>query len=30
MGDIRFVANGQLGSRHYLFTVQNGKLAVQP
>ncbi len=30
MGDIKFEANGQLGSRHYLFTVQNGKIVVQP
>ena len=29
MGDITFESNGQLGSRHYLFTVQNGKIAVQ-
>lgn len=30
MGDIKFEANGQLGTRHYLFTVQNGKIVVQP
>jgi len=30
MGDIKFETNGQLGSRHYLFNVQNGKIAVQP
>ena len=30
MGDVSFEANGQLGSRHYLFTVQNGKIVVQP
>jgi len=30
MGDITFEPNGQLGSRHYLFTVQNGKIVVQP
>jgi branched-chain amino acid transport system substrate-binding protein len=29
MGDISFEPNGQLGSRHYLFTVQGGKIAVQ-
>ena len=29
MGDISFEANGQLGSKHYLFTVQGGKIAVQ-
>ena len=28
MGDIAFEPNGQLGSRHYLFTVQGGKIAV--
>ena len=30
MGDITFEPNGQLGSRHYLFTVQGGKIVVQP
>ena len=30
MGDVKFEANGQLGTRHYLFTVQNGKIVVQP
>ena len=29
MGDVTFEANGQLGSRHYIFTVQGGKIAVQ-
>lgn len=29
MGDVAFEPNGQLGSRHYLFTVQGGKIAVQ-
>jgi branched-chain amino acid transport system substrate-binding protein len=29
MGDITFEPNGQLGSKHYLFTVQGGKIAVQ-
>lgn len=29
MGDITFEPNGQLKSRHYLFTVQGGKIAVQ-
>ncbi|HEY4067797.1 MAG TPA: ABC transporter substrate-binding protein [Burkholderiaceae bacterium] len=29
MGDVSFEPNGQLGSRHYLFTVQNGAIAVQ-
>jgi branched-chain amino acid transport system substrate-binding protein len=29
MGDITFEANGQLGSKHYMFTVQGGKIAVQ-
>jgi branched-chain amino acid transport system substrate-binding protein len=28
MGDITFAANGQLLSRHYLFTVQDRKIAV--
>ena len=30
MGDISFEPNGQLKSRHYLFTVVDGKIAVQP
>lgn len=29
MGDVTFEPNGQLGSKHYLFTVQGGKIAVQ-
>jgi branched-chain amino acid transport system substrate-binding protein len=29
MGDITFAPNGQLGSKHYLFTVQGGKIVVQ-
>jgi branched-chain amino acid transport system substrate-binding protein len=29
MGDVTFAANGQLGSKHYLFTVQGGKIVVQ-
>jgi branched-chain amino acid transport system substrate-binding protein len=29
MGDVTFEPNGQLGSRHYLFTVDGGKIAVQ-
>ena len=29
MGDVTFELNGQLGSKHYLFTVQGGKIAVQ-
>jgi branched-chain amino acid transport system substrate-binding protein len=29
MGDVTFEPNGQLGSKHYLFTVQNGKIVVQ-
>jgi branched-chain amino acid transport system substrate-binding protein len=29
MGDVNFEPNGQLGSKHYLFTVQGGKIAVQ-
>ena len=29
MGDVSFEPNGQLGSKHYLFTVQGGKIAVQ-
>lgn len=29
MGDIAFEPNGQMGSRHYLFTVQGGKIVVQ-
>jgi len=29
MGDITFEPNGQLGSKHYLFTVQGGKIVVQ-
>jgi branched-chain amino acid transport system substrate-binding protein len=29
MGDISFEANGQMKSRHYLFTVNGGKIAVQ-
>lgn len=29
MGDITFEPNGQLGSKHYLFTVQGGKILVQ-
>ena len=29
MGDVTFEPNGQLGSKHYLFTVQAGKIAVQ-
>lgn len=28
MGDVTFEPNGQLGSKHYLFTVQSGKIAV--
>ncbi len=28
MGDISFEPNGQLGSKHYLFTVQGGKIVV--
>jgi branched-chain amino acid transport system substrate-binding protein len=30
MGDLTFEPNGQLLSRHYLFTVQDGKIAVKP
>lgn len=30
MGDVTFEPNGQLKSRHYLFTVVDGKIAVQP
>jgi branched-chain amino acid transport system substrate-binding protein len=30
MGDVGFEANGQLRSRHYLFTVQDRKMVVQP
>lgn len=30
MGDITFEANGQLGSKHYLFTVQDKKIVVTP
>ncbi|MFT3805038.1 MAG: ABC transporter substrate-binding protein [Burkholderiaceae bacterium] len=30
MGDVTFEPNGQLGSRHYLFTVKDGKIVVQP
>ena len=30
MGDITFEPNGQLGSRHYLFTVQDKKIVVTP
>ena len=29
MGDVSFEPNGQLGSKHYLFTVQGGKIVVQ-
>jgi branched-chain amino acid transport system substrate-binding protein len=29
MGDVTFEPNGQLGSKHYLFTVQGGKIAVK-
>ncbi len=29
MGDVTFEPNGQLGSKHYLFTVQDRKIAVQ-
>jgi branched-chain amino acid transport system substrate-binding protein len=29
MGDITFEPNGQMGSRHYLFTVQDGKIIVE-
>jgi branched-chain amino acid transport system substrate-binding protein len=29
MGDVTFEPNGQMGSRHYLFTVQGGKIVVQ-
>jgi len=29
MGDVTFEPNGQLSSKHYLFTVQGGKVAVQ-
>ena len=29
MGDVTFEPNGQLGSKHYLFSVQGGKIAVQ-
>lgn len=29
MGDVGFEANGQMKSRHYLFTVNGGKIAVQ-
>lgn len=29
MGDVAFEPNGQLGSKHYLFTVQGGKIAMQ-
>lgn len=29
MGDLRFEPNGQLLTRHYLFTVKDGKIAVQ-
>ena len=29
MGDVAFEPNGQLGSKHYLFTVQAGKIVVQ-
>lgn len=30
MGDITFEPNGQLGSKHYLFTVQDKKIVVTP
>jgi branched-chain amino acid transport system substrate-binding protein len=30
MGDLTFEPNGQLQSKHYLFTVQGGKIAVKP
>jgi len=30
MGDVTFEPNGQLKSRHYIFTVVDGKIAVQP
>lgn len=30
MGDVSFEPNGQLKSRHYIFTVVDGKIAVQP
>jgi branched-chain amino acid transport system substrate-binding protein len=30
MGDITFEPNGQLGSKHYLFTVQANKIVVSP
>jgi branched-chain amino acid transport system substrate-binding protein len=30
MGDVTFEPNGQLKSRHYLFTVVDGKIQVQP
>jgi branched-chain amino acid transport system substrate-binding protein len=29
MGDVTFESNGQLGSKHYPFTVQGGKIVVQ-
>ena len=29
MGDVSFEPNGQLGSKHYLFTVEGGKILVQ-
>jgi branched-chain amino acid transport system substrate-binding protein len=30
LGDITFEPNGQLNSRHYLFTVENQKIVVRP
>lgn len=30
MGDVAFEPNGQMKSRHYIFTVDGGKIAVQP
>ena len=29
MGDLKFEPNGQLLSQHYLFTVQEGKIAMR-
>jgi branched-chain amino acid transport system substrate-binding protein len=29
LGDITFAANGQLANRHYVFSVQNQKMAVE-
>jgi branched-chain amino acid transport system substrate-binding protein len=30
MGDVSFEPNGQMKSHHYIFTVESGKIAVQP